>query len=141
MFGGDNVPLAAVAGVPAIGACFSAVTRFLMQDRMWNVCAFGIDLLVAAIVAIPALLVGRNVALTQSRSLHASGAVNPNWNPPGLLVLMVIFLFCVGVGSEARWSRKAREHDGWVVPLCAGVFPAALCGFVAVGADLLLGTS
>lgn len=141
MFDSGNVPLAAVAGVPAIGAGFSCVTRFLMQDRMWNVCAFGIDLLVAAVVAIPALLVGRNAALTQIRSPHASSAVNPNWNPPGLLVLMVIFLFCIGVGSEARWSKKAREQDGWAVPLFKGVFPAAVCGFIAIGADLFLGTS
>ena len=135
-----NIPLAAVLAVPVIGTAFSAIARFLVLDGMWNVFAVGPDLLVASVVAIPALLAGKNSALLQSHSMKSSGALNQNWNPPGLLVLMVFFLFCAGVGSEIRWSRKAREGEGWKGPLFKGVLPAAVCGFAAIGADLLLGT-
>lgn len=147
MIGGGHVPIAAVLGITVIAAAFSALGRLLVLERgddrpgIWNVFAIGPDLIVGAVVAVPALLAGRNAAISQYRALHASAAISPNWNPSGLIVLMIIFLFGLGVACERLWCRSARERDGWKEPVLKGIVPPALCGFAAIGAALALGTS
>jgi uncharacterized membrane protein HdeD (DUF308 family) len=146
MLGGGNVPIAAVLAVPAIGAAFSAIVRLLVLDKKpeqggkWSVFAVGPDLMVAAVVAVPALLAGKNAVLIQTHGSKISEAVDPNWNPNGLLVLMIFFIFCIGVAIE-RWAKDARKRDGWIIPLFEGILPCALCGFTALGAALSLGAS
>jgi hypothetical protein len=152
-----NIPLGAVFGITVITAAFSGVARLLVFEKpnlndkqrrrlrsggpgrfdFWNVFAIGPDLMVGAVVAIPALLAGRNVALGQSRGLR----VDVNWNPNYLMVLMIFFLFCLGVSFERLFSKEARCDDGWKKPLFKGILPPALCGFAALGAALALGTS
>ena len=142
----SHVPIAAVLGITVITAAFSALGRLLVLERgddrpgMWNVFVIGPDLIVGAVVAVPALLAGRNIAITQYRMSHASAAVNTSWNPSGLIVLMIIFLFGLGVACERLWAKQARERDGWKEPVLKGILPPALCGFAAIGAALTLGT-
>jgi hypothetical protein len=142
-----HVPIAAVLGITVIAAAFSALGRLLVLERgddrpgLWNVLAIGPDLIVGAVVAVPALLAGRNETLIQYHQiLHTSSTANTSWNPSGLLVLMIIFLFGLGVACERLWSKQARERAGWKAPLFIGIAPPALCGLAAIGAALALGT-
>lgn len=147
MIGGGHVPIAAVLGITVITAAFSALGRLLILERgddrpgIWNVFAIGPDLIVGAVVAVPALLAGRNAVISQYRTLHPAVPINPNWNPSGLIVLMIIFLFGLGVACERLWCRNARERDGWREPVLKGIVPPALCGFLAIGAALALGAT
>lgn len=147
MIGGGHVPIAAVLGIIVITAAFSALGRLLILERgddrpgIWNVFAIGPDLIVGAVVAVPALLAGRNAVISQYRTLHPAVPINPNWNPSGLIVLMIIFLFGLGVACERLWCRNARERDGWREPVLKGIVPPALCGFLAIGAALALGAT
>jgi hypothetical protein len=147
VIGGGHVPIAAVLGITVITAAFSALGRLLILERgddrpgIWNVFAIGPDLIVGAVVAVPALLAGRNAVISQYHTLHPAVSINPNWNPSGLIVLMIIFLFGLGVACERLWCRKARERDGWREPVLKGIVPPALCGFLAIGAALALGAT
>jgi hypothetical protein len=85
---------------------------------------------VGAVIAVPSLLAGRNIA--QSKS---------DWSPNGLLVLTILFLFGACVAFERLWCKKARECHGWKEPLFKGILPPALCGFLALGVALALGTT
>jgi hypothetical protein len=142
-----HVPIAAVLGITVIAAAFSALGRLLVLERgddrpgIWNVFAIGPDLIVGAVVAVPSLLVGRNATLSQyHRVLQASATANASWNPSGLIVLMIIFLFGLGVACERLWAKQTRQRDGWKDPVLKGIIPPALCGFAAIGAALALGS-
>ena len=134
MIASGHVPLAAVVGVTGITAAFSALVRLLVLEKgddrpgVWNVFAIGPDLIVGAVVAVPALLAGKN--LTQSK---------PDWDPNGLLVLTILFFFGTCLALERLWCKKARERQGWKGPIFKGILPPALCGFVALGVALALG--
>lgn len=134
MIGGSHVPLAAVVGVTAIAAAFSALVRLLVLERgddrpgIWNIFAVGPDLIVGAVVAVPSLLAGKNISQS-----------NPNWNPNGLLVLTILFLFGACVAFERLWCKKARDRHGWKEPVLKGIVPPAFCGLLALGVALALG--
>ena len=138
-----HVPMAAVVGVTAIAAAFSALIRLSALEKgddragVWGIFAIGPDLIVGAVVAIPSLLAGRNAILAQSHS----DKMNPNWNINGMLVLAIFFLFCVCVSCERLWCKKARAATGWQGPLLKGIIPSSMCGLLDLGIALALGAS
>ena len=72
----SNLPFAAALLIPAGGAFVSGVVRLALvensKDRfgIWNIFAVGPDLMVAALIAIPALLAGRNAELNAIRKAN-----------------------------------------------------------------------
>ena len=132
----SHVPLAAVVGVTGIAAAFSALVRLMVLEKgddrpgIWNIFAVGPDLIVGAVVAVPSLLAGKNIGQPKS-----------DWNPNGLLVLTILFLFGACVAFERLWCKKARERHGWKEPVLKGIIPPALCGFLALGVALALGAA
>jgi len=73
----SHVPILAVLGIPILVAAFSALVRFLVLEKgddrpgIWNIFAIGPDLMVAAVVAVPALLAGGNAARADLASSQA----------------------------------------------------------------------
>jgi hypothetical protein len=135
--------MAAVVGVTAIAAAFSALVRLLVLEKgddrvgVWSIFAIGPDLIVGSVVAIPSLLAGKNAILAQSHAYK----MDPSWNINGMLVLAIVFLFGVCVACERLWCKKARASKGWKSPLLKGIIPTTMCGFLALGIALALGAS
>jgi hypothetical protein len=148
----SNIPYAAALLIPAAGAGVSGVIRFALvessKDRLgiWNIFAVGPDLMVAALIAIPALLAGRNAELNAIRKAKevvpgAKGtAVNIDWGISGWMVVIIFCLVVIGVSCERLWSKKAREKTGFKEPFVIGILPPTICGLLALAAALLLGS-
>jgi hypothetical protein len=140
----SHVPYVAVLLIPAAGVFISGVVRLTMveskKDRpgIWNIFAVGPDLMVAAVVAVPALLAGRNVGLAETSD--KATATSGSWSINGLIVFIIFCLALICLSCERIWSKPAREGNGWKGPLLLGVIPPAICGVMALAAALVLGT-
>jgi hypothetical protein len=148
-----QIPLAAVVLVPAVGAIVSGVVRLTMvvnsNDRpgIWNIFAVGPDLMIAAVVAIPALLAGRNAEIAEIKNADAVtvnpkalNVLNANWSISGYMVIIIFCLALIGLSCERLWCKPAREKNGFKEPFLKGVLLPTVCGLAALGAALVLGT-
>jgi hypothetical protein len=148
----SNIPFVAALLIPAAGAFVSGVVRLALvensKDRygIWNIFAVGPDLMVAALIAIPALLAGRNAELNAIRKAKAvrpgtsSPAVNIDWNISGWVVIAIFCFIVVGVSCERLWAKSARQKGGFRKPFMTGILPPTICGLFALAAALVLGT-
>lgn len=148
----SNLPFAAALVIPAGGAFVSGVVRLALvensKDRfgIWNIFAVGPDLMVAALIAIPALLAGRNAELNAIRKAKAvmpgakATAANVDWSISGWVVIAIFCCIIVGVSCERLWAKSARQKGGLKKPFMTGILPPTICGLAALAAALVLGT-
>lgn len=143
----SHIPITDAVLIPLLAALVSAAGRLaLMENRdditgFWAALAIGPDLMVGAVVAIPALLAGRDLGIVEVQHAHTLADAHNSGNVSGTLVVLLLFLFTMGLTYERLLGKDARKDNGWRIPLFRGVIPQAACGFMALAFALALGTS
>ena len=143
-----HIPYSDAVLIPLLAALVSAVARLsLMKDRkdvlgFWEGLAIGPDLMVGAVVAIPALLAGRSLGIVQADAVHRLTVANSSGSTGGFILVLLFLLFLAVLLYDRLFGKEAREScNGWRKPLWRGIVPQVVCGFLALGFALALGTT
>ncbi|MFH0517241.1 hypothetical protein ACHBTE_08695 [Streptomyces sp. M41] len=133
--------------IPAVGAIVSVVARWNMRDsssgeKAWEIFALGPDLTLAGIMAIPALLIERAIAIdnatsggkyTQQQAEETFGQV-----AIGAAVLVIFLLALVELSYERAVGKPCRKGGGVLKPLTLGVLIPGTIGSMCLAFALLL---
>lgn len=128
VFRAGVVPLASAATI-AIGKW--TTRRDDATEKIWEVFAMGPDLLMAALIAIPAFITEKATALAAApANARTLGTVESS----GWVFLIVFCITLLGLNFERSVAKRAREADGRLKPLVLGVLVPMLFGSLAVAA-------
>jgi hypothetical protein len=142
-----HIPYSDAVLIPLLAALVSAVARLsLMKDRrdvlgFWEGLAIGPDLMVGAVVAIPALLAGRSLGIVEAQAGRPLTVASSSGSTGGFILVLLFLLFLAVLLYERLFGKEARECNGWRKPLWRGIVPQLVCGFLALGFALALGTT
>jgi hypothetical protein len=142
-----HIPYSDAVLIPLLAALVSAVARLsLMKDRkdvlgFWEGLAIGPDLMVGAVVAIPALLAGRSLGIVQADGARRLTMASTNGSTGGFILVFLFLLFLAVLLYDRLFGKEARGSNGWRRPLWGGIVPQVVCGFLALGFALALGTT
>jgi hypothetical protein len=128
VFRAGLVPLASVT---TITMAKWATRRDDSTEKLWEIFAIGPDLLMAAVIAIPAFITEKAAALAASptRSKDLGSVESSGW-----VYLLVFWIVLGGLTYERQVAKTARQKEGKRRPLILGVLVPILFGSLAIGA-------
>ncbi len=138
-----NSILFRAVGIPLITVVVIIVAKMACRrddatESFFEVFAVGPDLLIAALVAVPAFLTEKTITLKADATsavedkgkvaAEINGIATTSW-----LYLGVVCLAVIGFVAE-RFVKKTRVKGGWAQATFVGIVPVILLGAIAIAA-------
>ncbi|MEU1455457.1 hypothetical protein [Streptomyces avermitilis] len=126
------------AGIPAVGVGVSTIAKWNMRadsskEKVWEIFAMGPDLIVIAIMAIPAIFIERAVRILDTPPAATKGQQSESelLNQAGMFLFAIILIFCLTLMEltyERNYGRRMRQAEGRIKPFTFGVLTPILLG-------------